>query len=318
MSGSNFSSFSRRGGSASHDARPDACRRDVRSDARHRNDDRPGAWRQVARSDAWQQDARPDAWSQNARQDASGWDDDDDRYDDRYWADYDYSDAQRWGDDGYDGYDSRPWDDNPQPQTPVFLRFTGNKEGAFLTGMYEQPTTSFKASTYKTPTAALSKDPNLWVIGVTYKDINTGVIADTQRSVTGRFEFVPMHCKWTWETPREAALRELQEEVGLTCDVGAFQNHVHTDSYSQEWHTVSINVDSLRPLESKSASLLREDRPDAKRANLPKIQVYVYGTYEQLISKLREVRQRIYIKAETNIAGVSLLPCPSVRSLFSM
>lgn len=68
----------------------------------------------------------------------------------------------------------------------------------------------FYFSTRKTPLPNLPRGE--YVAGITYFDTKTGVLIDTQYSITGSLNPCDVDT-------RSSAIRELEEELGVTCDI---------------------------------------------------------------------------------------------------
>ncbi len=202
----------------------------------------------------------------------------------------------------------------------VFLPFNAVEDGDLLVGGYgeSKKLSSIIRSHYVTPVAdrLLPKNDHTYVIGLSY-DQQTD--ADTQRSITGTVEYIrDRYGDWVLETPKEAAIRELQEEVGVTCDFKAL-NRPHTEFLGgAEWYTYAIHARMLRPTRSGEHYFLDKKRPyaPAKYKGQEKVQVHVYGSLDELLGLLKHVSSRIC--AERDICGVRLLRSTDIHKAFNL
>ena len=183
-------------------------------------------------------------------------------------------------------------------------------QGEFMYGHYGIPnhSESLVRSTYPSPydfkllPDSKHNEP-IFVVGITYWDDDEyQFINDTQRSITGRFEFIRDRGFVREEYAHEAAVRELQEELGFTCDIDAFSGfNVNKD---KTWYTFAVCINALEPFNTKF------ERPSVyfnhRRSN-KKVQIYIYGTLCELEVAFKLVDTRIYNKAEENIAGACFL-----------
>ena len=202
----------------------------------------------------------------------------------------------------------------------VFVPFNAVKYGDLLVGRYGQSheLSSIIRSRYETPVAdrLLPERDDTYVIGLSY-DQQAG--ADTQRSITGTVEFkCDKYGAWVSETPEEAAIRELQEEVGVSCDRSALTRQNRMVFNGATWHTFAVHVRMLRPTRQGKHYFLDWKRPRAppKNDGLKKVQVYVHGSLSELLGLLKDVSSRIC--AERDICGVRLLRSADIREAFNL
>jgi ADP-ribose pyrophosphatase YjhB (NUDIX family) len=192
-----------------------------------------------------------------------------------------------------------------------------------LVGTYGSPRSLSEVicSTYWSPWVdhLFTMTDDVYVIGLTYNKYNRvpqKTYADTQRSITGTIEF-KRHptADWIKETPHEAAIRELQEEVGVSCDVDTLQAPHVTRTENATWYSFAINARSLRATQPGEHQFLEKSRPDSALGGTEKVQIFVYGTNKEIMDMLSNVTSRTV--EETDIFGVRLLQSSAIREAFS-
>jgi hypothetical protein len=205
----------------------------------------------------------------------------------------------------------------PPPEKIVIqhqkVHFSAKKEDAFFVGKYipdkyVPSPTEFLRSGYTRPHAnCLPEDAEVYVLGIMYK------AGDSQCSVTGTAE-------WNgnkFEDPATAAIREAQEEIGLTCDLHAIRGSQSVQIGKKTWHTFVVPVTDMRPIAPDDVIVLplASSFKDGKRPwSETKVQLYIYGTRDELLSALDQTTLRTC--EEVDIAGVVLLRTDQIRECF--
>lgn len=208
------------------------------------------------------------------------------------------------------------WTPPPSVETDIVhqrVDFSAKKDGEFFFGTYtprsfdSSPTRLLRSGYTRMHASVLPEDPELFVVGITY------AAGDSQCSITGTAERIGHE----FEDPALAAIREAQEELGLTCDLSVMRKSSSEQSGRKTWYTFAVPVMEMRPLTPSEVIRLPPKTSFTGGKRPPsdiKVQLYVYGTREELLSTLAQVRMRTC--EETDITGVVLLRSDQIRTAF--
>lgn len=170
----------------------------------------------------------------------------------------------------------------------------------------------FRYSSRNPPVPDVLPDDS-FVIGITYFEREHGTnhitskIADTQYSITGSMSVGEIR-------PADAGRRELREELGVECDNPCFFSSPVTNTLGRQTYTTFvIPSTSLRPITEDEVSQGKSAGTDDKSR---KVQIFVHGSKTEITNLLSDVRFRLKIATETDIAGVTIIPVEMVKEKY--
>jgi hypothetical protein len=185
----------------------------------------------------------------------------------------------------------------------IFIKFNVKSvTPEYIYGNYDIRNTyehsNFIRSTYKVPFPInLDNLPeDYYLICITYKK------KDTQLSITGTIEH--------GEIPVNAAIREMEEEVGFTIDSSKLKNIVPYDYYNKQWYTYYINIRDVIPYSDKKIKKIYKKSDKKNR----KVQICIYGNLENIKKALSQVYVRS--REESDISGITLIKCNEIKKQF--
>ncbi len=214
----------------------------------------------------------------------------------------------------------QPWTPPPPLETQIEhqrVDFVAKRSGEFFEGNYHPTpftpgaTPLLRSGTTRVHARNLPHGDDLFVIGIRYD------AGDTQCSITGSVEVLGGDYNNPREDPRRAAVREAQEEVGLTCNIEDLGAEFIQDADKKVWHTFAVHISQMRQLKPPDRLTLPSKQSFPNRRRPPsghKLQLYIYGTRDELL----EVLSRVYIRTseENDISGVVLLKADTIPYAF--
>lgn len=186
---------------------------------------------------------------------------------------------------------------------PMFFQgISGASDGYTMQWTFQSPVIyeRFYFSTRLTPLQDIPRGE--YVAGITYFNTKNGKLIDTQYSITGSMN--PCDANTT-----TSAIRELEEELGVTCDI----SHMGIpDIVKVGWQTYTTYVISARTLRPISLRDIEKHSPyePGKDIKSQKIQIFIHGTCEDFVYLTSQIKYRR--NAETDIAGITIIPVKMV------
>lgn len=140
-----------------------------------------------------------------------------------------------------------------------------------------------------------------YVACIVYKD-KRGDIYDTQLCVTGSVK--------TDETFKHACVRELSEEVGVSCREESLkeccnETFSNINHFKKTVRTFILNAESVVPFSHDTNNPQQPCKGSDNRSN--NIQVVVYGTYDRLLELFGNVYERVNAEDTNKIIGVRIM-----------
>lgn len=152
-------------------------------------------------------------------------------------------------------------------------------------------------------------DDDFWVICPTY--FVEGKMSGCQFSVTGSLAKNP---EGLLESPDDATIREISEEIGITCDKSDLESYGIKYFNGKTIHNFGLRVSNSKPYEKIDGCISSFTQDDKTK----KIQIIMYGTLPEIHTLLECIVFREESIDKANIRGIRVLPFNDIKKYFNI